>query len=69
MNASVTNIMAAAEQPEQLLLDTLLHAKNVKKDAQVVPSGFNWPVSGKDRQLICQGILRNLPVTDKLSQL
>jgi hypothetical protein len=67
MAASVNHVMQAAENPDQLLLETFLHAKNVKKDGEPQLSGFTWPVSSKDRQLTCQGLLRNLPLTDKLS--
>jgi len=34
MAASVNHVMQAAENPDQLLLETLLHAKNVKKGGE-----------------------------------
>lgn len=67
MASSVSHVMQAADHQDQLLLETLLHAKNVKKGGEYTLSGFKWPVSSKDRQLTCQGLLRNLPLTDKLS--
>ncbi len=49
MVASLSHVMQAADNKEQLLLETLLHAKNVKKGGETKLTGFKWPVSNKDR--------------------